>query len=94
MSGCWLASSSCGATHDAAESRLAAAIERGPLNLREIDTGRLYGVIGDPRMAARHLERAFQADPSCVAFVAQSPAFAPFRDHPAIQEVIGKRRVP
>ena len=79
---------------DAAQSRLAAAIERGPITLRSIDTARLYGLIGDPRTAARHLERAFRSDPSCVAFIAQSPAFAPFRNHPAIQDVISKHRVP
>jgi hypothetical protein len=44
---------------DTAERRLAAVIERGPVALREIDTARLYGVIGDLRIAARHLERAF-----------------------------------
>lgn len=82
-----------GGNRDAAERRLAAVIERGPVSLREVDTARLYGLIGDPTTAARHLERALQADPSCAAFVAQSPAFAPFRDHPAIQDVISKHRV-
>jgi hypothetical protein len=77
-----------------AERRLAAAIERGPVILREIDTARLRGVIGDPREAARHLDRAFRADASCVTYVAQSPAFAPFRDHPAIQDVMSRHRVP
>ncbi len=79
--------------HPNAANRLAAAIARGPAVLREIDTARLYGVKGDPHTAARHLERAFTADPSCVAFVAQSPPFAPFRDHPAIQAVMNKHRV-
>jgi tetratricopeptide (TPR) repeat protein len=79
---------------DAAERLLAAAIARGPVALREIDTGFLYGLIGDPPTAARHLERAFVADPSCPAFVAQSANFAPFRDHPAIQDVMSKHRLP
>jgi serine/threonine protein kinase/tetratricopeptide (TPR) repeat protein len=79
---------------DVADRRLAAAIERGPITLREIDTARLYGVIGDLRMAARHLERAFKADPSCVTFVGRSPAFAVFREDPAIQDVMNKYRVP
>ena len=74
--------------------QLAGVIERGPVSLREIDTARVYGLIGDPRTAAHHLDRAFLADPSCVTFVAQSPAFAPFRDHRAIQDVMSKRRVP
>ena len=78
----------------AAERGLAAAIDRGPVILREIDTAFLYGLIGDPRTAARHLERAFVADPSCPAFVAQSANFAPFRDHPAIQNVMSKHRLP
>ena len=29
-------------------SELAAAIERGPVTLREIDSGRLYGMLGNP----------------------------------------------
>ncbi len=75
-------------------SELAATIERGPVTLREIDTARLYGMLGNPGTAARHLERAFQADASCVTFVAESAAFAPFRNHQAIQHVMSKYRVP
>jgi len=75
-------------------SELAAAIERGPVNLREIDSGRLYGMLGNPGAAARHLDRAFRADASCVTFVDESPAFAPFRNHQAIQGVMSKYRVP
>ena len=74
--------------------QLAAVIERGPVILREIDTARLYGMINDPRTAARHLERAFRADPSCVTFVAQSPAFLPFRNPTAIESVMRKYRAP
>ena len=77
-----------------AQRRLAAVIERGPVILRSIDTARLYGNIGEPATAARHLERAFQLDPSCVTFVNQSPPFSAIRNHPAIQAVIGKYRVP
>jgi serine/threonine protein kinase/tetratricopeptide (TPR) repeat protein len=73
--------------------QLVAVIERGPVILREIDTARLYGILDDPRTAARHLERAFQADASCITFVTQSPAFAPFRNHPAIQDAMKKYRV-
>ena len=62
--------------------------------MREIDTARVYGLTNDFRTAARHLDRAFTADSSCVAFVDQSPAFAPFKHAPAIQEVINKHRVP
>jgi serine/threonine protein kinase/TolB-like protein len=79
---------------DASKRRFAAAIARGPVPLREIDTAFLYGLIGDPHTAARHLEHAFVADPSCPAFVAQSANFARFRDHPAIQDVMSKHRLP
>lgn len=79
---------------DVAQRRMEAVIEKDSGTLRELDTGRLYGVIGDHGMAARHLERAFRYDPSCVAYVTQSPAFAPFRNHPAVQDVISKARVP
>jgi hypothetical protein len=78
----------------AAESRLAAAIERGPVPLRSIDSARLYSILGEPLTAARHLERAFQADPSCVTFVNQSPPFARIRNHQAIQIMIAKYRAP
>ena len=74
--------------------QLAAIIARGPIVVREIDTARVYGLTNDFRTAARHLERAFQADPSCVAFVAQSRAFEPFRTAPAIQEVMSKHHAP
>ena len=77
-----------------AASRLATIIERGPVILRRLDTARLYGLINDPRTAARHLEHAFRGEPSCVMFIDQSPAFAAFRPHPAIQEVMNKYRVP
>ena len=79
---------------DVARRRMEAVIEKDFGTLRELDTVRLYGVIGDPGMAARHLERAFRYDPSCVAYVTQSPAFAPFRNHPAIQGVLSKDRLP
>ena len=76
------------------DKRLAAAIERGPVILRSIDSARLYSILGEPLTAARHLERAFQADPSCVTFVNQSPPFAPIKNHPAIQAMVAKYRVP
>lgn len=77
-----------------AKNQLVAVIARGPTVLRHIDTARLYGLIDDLRTSAQHLDRAFQGDPSCVSFVAQSEAFAPFRNHPAIQEVVNKHRAP
>jgi hypothetical protein len=40
-------------------------IERGPLILREIDTGRLYANVGRMTEAAAHLQRAFAVDASC-----------------------------
>ena len=77
-----------------APRRLAEVIERGPVILRSIDTARLYGNIGEPATAARHLERAFRADPSCVTFVNQSPPFSAIRNHPALQALIRQYRVP
>ena len=74
--------------HPDAERRLAAAVAEGPVTLREIDTANLYVVVGNPRMAAVHLERLFRADPACAAFVEQSPALVRFRTHPEIQAVI------
>jgi serine/threonine protein kinase/TolB-like protein len=75
-----------------AERQLAAAVARNPVTLREIDTARLYGVAGNPRMAALHLERAFRADSSCVSFVEQSPPFTQLRKHPVVKDVIDKNR--
>jgi TolB-like protein len=76
----------------AAESRLAAAIERGPVILRSIDSARLYSILGEPLTAARHLERAFEADSACVSFVEQSPPFAQLRKHPVVKDVMNKYR--
>jgi hypothetical protein len=77
-----------------AEQRLAAAVAKGPITLREIDTAGLYGVADNPRMAAVHLDRLFQADPSCTVFIEQSPAFVDLRKHAVVQEVIRKHRAP
>ena len=77
-----------------AESRLAAAVAKGPVTLREIDTARLYGDADNPRMAAVHLDRLFRADPSCTAFIEQSPAFVELRKHAVIQDVIRRHRKP
>jgi hypothetical protein len=77
-----------------AERQLAAAVARGPETLREIDTARLYGVAGNPRMAALHLERAFRADSACVSFVEQSPPFTQLRKQPVVKDVIDKYRRP
>jgi hypothetical protein len=78
--------------HPDAESRLAAAAEEGPRTLREVDTAALYGAVGNPRMAAVHLDRLFRGDPSCTSFIEQSPAFVRLRTHPEIQAVISKYR--
>ena len=78
--------------HPDAERRLAAAVAEGPVTLREIDTAALYGAVANPRMAAVHLERLFRGDPSCTAFIEQSPAFVRLRSHPEIQAVISKYR--
>ena len=78
--------------HPDAERRLAAAVEEGPRTLREMDTAALYGAVGNPRMAAVHLDRLFRGDPSCTSFIEQSPAFVRLRTHPEIQAVISKYR--
>ena len=78
--------------HPDADRQLAAAVERGPVTLREIDTARIYTVAGNPHVAALHLERAFRADSSCVAFVEQSPPFTQLRKYPAVKDLINKYR--
>ena len=75
-----------------AEGQLAAAVAQGPRTLREIDTARLYGVAGNPPMAARHLERAFRADSACVSFVEQSPPFTQLRKQPVVKDVMDEYR--
>ena len=73
-----------------AEQRLAAAIEEGPQILRELDTVALYGVAGNPRMAAVHLARLFRADPACTELLKQLPGFVQVRTQPEVQAVIRK----
>jgi TolB-like protein len=63
-------------------------IERGPLILREIDTGRLYANVGRMTEAAAHLQRAFALDASCAAFVDESPAFAAYRNDPVLRTLL------
>ena len=77
-----------------AENRLAAAVAKGPFPLREIDTAYLYGRADNPGKAAVHLDRVFRIDPSCTAFIEQSPAFVPLRKHAVIQDVIRRYRTP
>ena len=66
--------------------------QKAPFLLREIDTAHLYMVVGNPRMAAVHLERLFRAEPPCAAFLEQLPFWERFRTHPEIQAVIRKLR--
>ena len=73
-----------------AAARFQKAIERGPLILREIDTGRIYSQVGRIKDAVPHLERAFAADASCAVFVEENPSFAPFRDDPALRALLNK----
>ena len=78
--------------HPDAERRLAAAVAEGPVTLREIDTANLYMVVGNPRMAAVHLDRLFRADPACATLIEQLPAMDRLRTHPELQAVISKYR--
>jgi hypothetical protein len=43
-----------------AERHLAAAVAEGRITLRKIDTAILYMTVGNPRMAAVHLENLFR----------------------------------
>jgi serine/threonine protein kinase/tetratricopeptide (TPR) repeat protein len=65
-------------------------IARGPLTLREIDTGRLYANVGRMTDAAAHLQRAFAFDASCAVFVDESPAFAAYRNEPVLRTLLWK----
>jgi serine/threonine protein kinase len=76
----------------AAAGRLEAAVARGPITLREIDSARLYGVLDRSLAATKHLERAFQADPSCTIFIEQSPPFARLRTLAVVRELIARHR--
>jgi serine/threonine protein kinase/tetratricopeptide (TPR) repeat protein len=65
-----------------AEKGFAAVILAGPTPLRDLDTARLYAIVGDLPSARRHVDAAVQADASCRAFVDSSPPFAVLRpDH-------------
>lgn len=73
-----------------AATRFQAVIERGPLVLTEIDTARIYSQVGRIKDAVPHLERAFAADATCAVFAEESPAFAPYRDDPALRALLNK----
>jgi serine/threonine protein kinase/tetratricopeptide (TPR) repeat protein len=77
---------------DDAAVRFQAVIARGPVTLREIDTARVYAQAGHAKEAWAHLARAFAADASCVAFVADAPAFVTYRDNPGFRDVLAKYR--
>lgn len=65
--------------HLEAEKRFAAIIATGPTTLRELDTARLYAVVGDLAGARRHIDAAVRVDASCRDFVDSSSAFAALR---------------
>ena len=73
-----------------AAMRFQAVIDRGPLTMTEIDTGRIYSQVGRVRDAVPHLERAFAADATCAVYVEESPAFAPYLDDPALRALLNK----
>ena len=58
--------------------------------MTEIDTARAYSQVGRIKDAVPHLERAFAADATCAIFVEECPAFAPYRDNPAIRALLDK----
>jgi ADP-ribosylglycohydrolase len=66
------------------------AIESGPVAHREIDTGRIYAAVGLTQQAADHLQHALALDSSCAGFVAERPAFAPYRKEPAFRELLAR----
>jgi TolB-like protein len=71
-----------------AVSRLSAVIVRGPRPVREVQTALIYCKVGDFAQAAAHLAAGVDAEPGCAAFVAGCPAFAPYRDRPALAAVL------
>jgi predicted Zn-dependent protease len=73
-----------------AAKRFQAVIERGSLTMTEIDTARIYSQVGRIKDAVPHLERAFVADATCAVFVEECPAFAAYRDDPALRALLNK----
>ena len=73
-----------------ARKRFQAVIDRGPVTLAHIDTGRAYSQVGRMKDAVAHLERAFAADAACPAYVAKSPAFARHLEDPAFRALFAK----
>ena len=67
-----------------------AAIAGGPVNVREIDIGRIYSKVGRMNEAVGHLQHAFLLDSSCVAFVSESPEFAPYRKDPGVRALLSE----
>jgi len=78
-----------GKKEEAAE-RFKHAIESGPVAHREIDTRRIYAEVGLTQQAADHLQHAFALDSSCAGFVAESPAFTPYLNEPALRVLLAR----
>jgi tetratricopeptide (TPR) repeat protein len=75
---------------DKAAVQFKEVIAAGPPILREIDTGRIYAQAGRMKESAEHLQHAFELDPACAKFVSWSPAFAPYREDPAVRDLIAR----
>jgi hypothetical protein len=73
-----------------AAAQMKNVLERSPVTLRAIDTGRLYANVGRLTEAAAHLQRAFAVDASCAVFVNESPAFAAYRSDPILSALLSK----
>ena len=71
-----------------AASRLQAVIARGPRAMRAIDTALIYCQAGLFPVAGQHLAAAREAESASAGFVTRSPAFAAYRDHPAIAAIL------
>ncbi len=73
-----------------ARRRFQAVVDRGLVTLTHIDTGRAYSQVGRMKDAVAHLEHAFAADAACPAFIATSPAFAPYREEPEFRALFAR----
>jgi len=75
-----------------------AAIEAGPVNVREIDTARIYAQVGRMKDAVDHLQHAFALDSSCAVFVSENPVFAVYKNDPNLKalltQYLGKNSLP
>jgi TolB-like protein len=75
---------------ETATARFRTVIARDPRAVRQIDTARIYCSAGRLSDAAFHLQCAFETDAACAAFVAGSPAFAPYRQHPDLRALLSR----